>query len=164
MSVLKLILFDAPVCALYCYTGAPMVLAGTSTPRMDGKHQLCEVCSARLNRVKHKHKHGAGHACHPRCKSSKRVVDDAEGIRPVDPPAPPSKKQRRKRSDPGKQQEMLAIPRTKRVSASKPTKPQCSKVAPEIPMRSEAEISALLNATHARRMAIMQSEAAAQGH
>lgn len=37
--------------------------------------QLCELCGARLNRVKHTHKHGPGHACHPRCKPSKRAVD-----------------------------------------------------------------------------------------
>ena len=42
--------------------------------------------------------------------------------------------------------------RPKRVSPSKPTKPRNSKAAPKISTRSEAEISELLDATHARRI------------
>ena len=67
-------LIHAPVsCACWCI-GAPVVLAGTGMPRMDGKHQLCEECGTRLSRCKGKlHKHEKGKICQACYDETRRV-------------------------------------------------------------------------------------------
>jgi hypothetical protein len=72
---------------------------------MDGKHQLCELCGQRLSRVKHKHKHGPGHACHPRCQSSKSVSDATSVSSAV-----VARSHKRSQLDPGKQTSLDVTP------------------------------------------------------
>jgi hypothetical protein len=157
---LELTSIDAPVCALSLCAGGPRATLGAG-PRRDSDGQpACEMCGTRLSKVKHHRPHGVGRKCAPRCKPQKRSADDSREIGMVVPPAQPTKKQRRTRSDPGQQQTLNTptLTRTKRVRATKPNPPRpvASKKT-----RSEAEISALLDATHARRMAILEAEAKA---
>jgi hypothetical protein len=68
MSTRKLALIDTPVgCVLLCI-GEPFVsLCPAARVDAAGK-PACELCGRRLSTVKHTHRHGVGHACHPRCK------------------------------------------------------------------------------------------------
>jgi hypothetical protein len=71
-----------------------------------GLNQLCELCGARLNRVKHHRAHGPGRACHPRCQSQRCAADDEapssqpipRSKRPYDSLQPTQKWKRRKRA------------------------------------------------------------------
>lgn len=121
--------------------------------------QLCELCGARLNRVKYKHKHGLGHACHPRCKEKKRSAD-AGAAQPTAAVAHTPKKQRAA-SDPGEQppqqEQLQQAPRqtiTRRVLPPAPIEHTLPRS-----MRSAERIARQLEETHARRMAAMAAEA-----
>jgi hypothetical protein len=115
--------------------------------------QLCELCSARLNRVKHKHKHGPGHACHPRCKEGKRSLD--AGTARLDAALTHKPKKQRAASDPGEQQTQQQQrsrmqPATRRVQLPAPNEQTLPRS-----MRSTERIARQLEETHARRMAGM---------
>ena len=100
--MLKLILFDAPVCCVSLSVGAPLRHIAADDMVPSAKRYLCALCHRDLAKVKHKHRHGAGHACHPRCKPSKRVLDP-----PATVPDPPIRSHKRSRSDPGKQSQPI---------------------------------------------------------
>ena len=63
--------------------GAPLATAGAK-PRVDSDGQAaCEQCGLRLSRCKATHKHGVGHACHPRCPPERlRKQQQAAGLAP----------------------------------------------------------------------------------
>ena len=86
------------MCALYWCVDAPLVSA-CLTPRMDSAGKpACELCGRRLSTIKHKHKHGPGHACHPRCKPQKGEADSQEQYYPTGTRSGPSATARQKRS------------------------------------------------------------------
>ena len=69
-------LINAPfMCASLC-VGAPSAGECLKARVNDYGQQLCEICGIRLNKVKHHRPHGAGRVCHPQCKPNKRAVDD----------------------------------------------------------------------------------------
>lgn len=147
-------LIDAPVCGVSLYVGAPRMRE--DAPRMDasGRNQLCEKCGCQLAKVKHHRAHGPGRACTPRCKPSKhRSADNASSSMTV-APSPAKKRCIRAQSDPG-QPPVLMPTRTRphRVSAHEPPS------VPRYKKPSAAELSAQLDATHARRMALLEEEA-----
>ena len=104
MCRLQPALIDAPMCGAYCCAGAPLAGAGLEPRVNEYGQQLCELCGARLNRVKHHRAHGAGRACHPQCKPSKHAVDSAALV-----PAVAVRSHKRGPTDPGKQQPAPAV-------------------------------------------------------
>jgi hypothetical protein len=145
-------------CALLCVE-APLVSARPAA-RMDSAGKpACELCGRRLADVKHQHRHGLGHACHPRCKprqqTSNREAAHAAAA------APATSRKRRAASDPGESPEPAATqPLTRRVNAPEPA----STSKKQYNTRREEQIMRLLNETHARRMAAEEAaEAAAAG-
>lgn len=154
LSDLRLALIEGPVhCTCYCkdVTVPDTSPAPRRTP--DG-HAACELCGRQLTKVKHHRSHQPGRACHPRCKPSKRSIDNTLAVQP--PAARPIK---RAKSDPGEQ---IAVAATRtlrhRIAAPKPPAP---KPKPRI-ARSAIDVSALLDQTHARRMALIAAEQQAQ--
>ena len=121
--------------------------AGASA-RVDPDGQpACELCGRRLSRVKHVHRHGPGHACHPRCKGKQQQSAPAAAAAAV----PRQPRKRRAESDPGQLQAAPTL--TRRVTPPKPA-PALKKQR----TRQEERIMQQLDETHARRMA---AEAAA---
>jgi hypothetical protein len=147
---MELVLIDTLVCGVMYEGGIPLVLGGTGTPRMDGKHQLCEKCGERLNRVKQHRAYGPGRACNPRCKSVKRAIEDDALKQPS-----AVRSHKRARSDPG-EQIILTATRTRphRITAPKPP-PPTSKLRISKPT---IDVSSLLDQAHARRMALLATE------
>lgn len=151
---MRLPLINAPVCFVCDCEGAPLAGVGL-TPRVNEYgQQLCEKCGERLNRVKHHRAHGPGRACIPRCKSSKhRSADDA--LPTVTVASSPAKKRCiRAQSDPG-QPPMLMPTRTRPHRVSAPEPPS----TPRYKKPSATDLSSQLDATHARRMALLEEEA-----
>jgi hypothetical protein len=126
-----------------------MVVGGVARYDAAGVNQLCEHCGIRLNRIKHTRAHGPGRVCHPRCKGIKHTIEERAASS-----EPAKKKQRRTNSDPG---QPLPITSTRlRIRAPKPPptiEPRLMKptVDPVDPM-------ALLEAAHARRMALLEAQ------
>lgn len=120
-------------------------------PKTDGnRNQLCEKCNRRLSTVKHHREYGSGRACHPRCKPSKRAVED-------DARQPPLhvRSIKRAKSDLGEQIALTATrTRPHRITAPKPPPPtpKPRKTKPT------ADVLTLLDQTHARRMALLAEE------
>jgi hypothetical protein len=156
LSKLKLVLISACVfCALLCVV-EPVVAAGLTPRRDSSDKQLCERCGQRLSRVKHHRAYGVGRACHPRCHESKSEVDTGE--HPISAPTvitPKEKKRRRINSDPGTSTTLTH--NRLRVRASPPTQPDKKKLKQD----KAAEITSLLDQTHARRMAALTAVASA---
>jgi hypothetical protein len=146
-------------CALICVDGSRSTMG--ASPRVDPDGQpACELCGRRLSKVKHHRPYGIGRVCHPRCHDSRSAVDNGE--QPLNAATTTTtttmikeKKRRRVHSDPGKLPS-LTIKRL-RVRATKPTPPDRKKQKQE----KEAEITALLDQTHARRMAALSAAASA---
>ena len=135
----------------HCCVGAPLAFACAS-PRVDSAGEpACELCGRRLRTVKHKHKHGAGHACHPRCKPREQAFDAKPAL------AAPSAASRKRRatSDPGESPEPAATQAiTRRVVA-----PPASTSKKQYNTRREQQIMRLLDETHGRRMAAEKAAA-----
>lgn len=143
-------------CMLLC-AHASLATSGAS-PRVDSDGQpVCELCGRRLSRVKHQHRHGLGHACHPRCKARARpAVDGAAPATAAAASATPRK--RRAQSDPGELPAHSAAPTlTRRVTPPQPT----STTKKQYNTRREEQIMRMLDETHARRMAAEEAAAAA---
>ena len=124
-------------------------------PRRDraGK-QICELCGARLSRVKHHRPHGPGRACTPRCKQSQQTVK-SEAASATDVAPPVTTRKRRATSDPGESPEPAAPSAlTRRIAAPKPA----ATSRKQHNTRQKEQIMRLLDETHARRVA---AEAAA---
>jgi hypothetical protein len=121
-------------------------------PRTDGKrNQLCELCGRRLVEVKHTKPCGIGRACKHGCKQLKHPLHDT-GQQRATSAERPAKKQRRTQSDPG--EPIILTPNRMRVRAPKPPPPRPK------PRSTKPTIdpSALLDAAHAHRMALMEAE------
>ena len=155
LSKLRPVLIDAPMYCAYWRVGALRATVG-ATPRVDSDGQpACELCDRRLSKVKYTHPHNLGRACHPRCKPSKRAVDDDA---PKEPPAVRSHK--RAKSDPGEKIALTATrTRPHRITAPKPLAP------PPKPRISKptVDVSSLLDQAHARRMALLEAEKSGAG-
>ena len=120
----------------------------------------CEKCGTRLSRVKHHRPHGAGRACTPRCKPSTSIKQQSDATlhssnssSSSSAPSKPTHK-RKSQSEPG--QQSLITHNRLRVRAPKPIATNTKKTKQE----KEAEILALLDRTHARRMALLAAAAA----
>jgi hypothetical protein len=87
LSKLEPVLIDALGSTVWLCVGLVVVPVCTGRPRMDGKHQLCELFSARLSRVKNHRAHGKGRVCHPRCKPP-RIAAPAAPVVPLPDPMP----------------------------------------------------------------------------
>jgi len=136
------------VCAsLYAGISVPPV---SPAPRQtaDG-HAACELCGRQLSKVKHHHRCGPGHACHPRCKQRGQPVRNQQV--PVTATAPAvTPRKRRATSDPGELPKQPAVQAlTHRVTAAEPA----SASKKQYNTRREEQIMRLLDETHARRMA-----------
>jgi len=142
-------------CETLCVDAA-LVIAG-SRARVDSfGWPACELCGVRLNRVKYTHRHGPGHACHPRCKrptgaAAAAPAACAAGAAPLTP------RKRRAQSDPGELPAQAASVLTRRVTPPYPApESQHKRVT-----RRDERIMRLLDETHARRMAAETAAAAA---
>ena len=140
-------------CASLC-VGAPLAFA-CAAPRVDSAGEpACELCGRRLRTVKHQHKHGPGHACHPRCKEKKRPTEATAAQ--SDAAATHKPKKQRTASDPGEQQQRSRMqPNTRRILPPTPIQQTLPRS-----MRSTEKITRQLEETHARRMAAMAAQAA----
>ena len=119
-----------------------------------GTNQLCELCERRLSKVKHHRAYGVGRICNPRCKLKKNAVDQ-----PATPAAAtatavtPLRKRKRADSDPGQPQNLSRLrTRAPRPAIIPPVKKARFKADP-------IDILALLDQTHARRMALLEEDA-----
>jgi hypothetical protein len=142
---------------LLLYVYVPWVSSGL-TPRVDSVGKpVCELCGRRLTKVKHHRPYGPGHACHPRCRTLKRTINDREASVHAESATslPKKKKHKRTKSDPG-QLPILTSTRTRphRVTAPKPTIIK-SKQHINKPV---INLSALLDEAHARRIALIEEE------
>jgi hypothetical protein len=114
----------------------------------------CQLCGRELSKVNHHRPSGPGRACAPRCKPQKHTLERVEEQRSHSTERP-AKKQRRSKSDPG---QPLPIASTRlRIRAPKPppptTKPRIMK-----PSINPVDPMALLEAAHARRVALLEEE------
>lgn len=135
-----------------------MATNGAGPRRDTDGQQICELCPARISRVKHHRPHGLGRACqkHAIIKSaSSAFVSDSDGAAAsasASTASRPQRKRRRAESDPGEQSEHT--PGRLRVRAIKAVVRDKKKQKQE----KEAAITALLDAAHARRVAAMALE------
>jgi hypothetical protein len=149
-----LLTLDLPLCVVISCVGGSLVHAGLCRRFDPAGYPACERCGTRLNRVRHTRASGPGRACHPECRSRKHQLEECAATEER-----PKKKQRRTNSDPGKPQEQtLPIASTRlRVRPSKPPplppKPRLVK-----PSADPVDSMALLDAAHARRMALIEAE------
>ncbi len=148
------------VCVMLCVV-LFLVSAGP-VPRVDAAGKpACEKCGVRLSRVPHHRPYGVGRACAPQCrerKGSGNVINHTAAAAAASsgpPPSPPEKKKRHTHSDPG-QSTPLTLTRL-RTRAPKPPQTKRRKTKEE----RDAEIYALLDQTHANRMAYLAAAAAA---
>jgi hypothetical protein len=143
-------LIDALVMCMSVFVDLTVVPCG-STARVDSAGwPACELCGTRLNRVKHHRPSGVGRKCDPRCKGTKRQSEERTSSteRPVKIP-------RRTKSDPG--QPMHIASTRLRVRAPKPP-PPATKPRNMKPSIDSVDPMALLEAAHARRLALLQQE------
>ena len=137
-----------------------VVPVGTAGPKVDGKHQLCEVCETRLNRTKGtKYKYGPGLMCHV-CYNKKRA-EQAASKRPAGADAEAAatalKRVRRTQSDPG---ELINLTR-KRTRAE----PMVAVPTKKTRVRTPAvDPSPLLDQSHAQRLALLAAVASDAAH
>lgn len=160
MSLPNLCLQSVPVgCASLC-VGVPVPLVSPAPRKTADGHAACERCGRQLSKVKHHHRHGPGHACHPRCKPREQPLKDEAA--PVAAAAPPLKQSRKRRaqSDPGESPEPTAPQAlTRRVTPPQPA----STSRKQYNTRREEQIMRLLDETVARRMAAEEADAASNG-
>jgi hypothetical protein len=108
----------------------------------------CERCCRQLARVPHHRAHGAGRACHPRCKPPKRAVEDnaehgaAASAASVQGPVP-KRQWLRAQSNTGQQIDDTATASRLRVRKRVQAPPA-------------VDLVALLDKTHARRLAFLR--------
>jgi len=128
-----------------CCVGVPRATLGAIARRDSDGQPACELCGRRLSKVKHTHRHGPGHACHPRCKARARPSKD-EAVPVAAAVASVTPRKRRAASDPGELPAVAASPvRSRRIMPAKP--------APLNKKQRADKIMRLLEETHARRMA-----------
>jgi hypothetical protein len=167
---LKLSLIDAHVCCVLLCVGAPLVCSGPGVRRDSAGKQICELCPARISRVKHHRPHGVGRACAPRCKPIKRHSDDAQAYVRADSASSssaaassttvadrPEKRARRAKSDPGEQQVQTNTRLRARTYA--PNAPTSSAQTPHT-KSARSSSSSSLSLDETRRLAFLASAAA----
>ena len=157
MSTRRHSLTDAPgYCALLCEGMALVSARPVSRVDSAGK-PACELCGRRLADVKHIHRHGPGHACHPRCKTG-RHRGDSTAAPAGTATAPKQSRKRRAQSDPGE----LRTPSPPRVRSITPrvTAPMPAAAATTGPRstRQEERIMRMLDETVARREAWLAAQ------
>jgi len=153
MSMQQPALIDAPVSCACCCVAAPLPMSAMVARTLPSGAPACEICGRQLTKVKHTHRHGPGHACHPRCKRHVQTDEHSAATASVLPPK--QSRKRRATSDPGQSPEPAASQSlTRRVTATEPS--SSSKM--QYNTRRGERIMRLLEETHARRMA---AEAAA---
>jgi hypothetical protein len=126
------------------------------TARRDSAGRLlCERCSRQLTKVKHHRACGPGHACHPRCKPSKRGISvlNSDAAAPAATAAAPQPKKRRIASDPGEQLSLQLRTQaiTRRIALPAPSTQKRQKRT----KRQDDKIAQQLKEAHARRMAAL---------
>jgi hypothetical protein len=171
MSKWRPSLIDAPVCCALLCVGFPPVETCDRTADTLARNAHCILCNRRLSLVRHTHPHGAGRACHPRCKALNRAAGDAQAAvqgesagsaLPSSAAAGerPKKRTRRAHSDPGEEEEVQTDTRlrtrTYAVKKEPPPVQTTRKNPPSLPPPS----SSSLDETHARRLAFLASAAA----
>jgi hypothetical protein len=134
------------------WIGAPLVPAGLLPRRDSFGYQICELCSARLNRVKHHRPYGVGRAC----KACLVRLDRGTPTTPVVSVAPVRSHKRKAESDPGEQQTQQQQSRMQTITRRILPLPPTEHALPRA-MRSTERIARQLEETHARRMAAMES-------
>jgi hypothetical protein len=136
------------------YVGGSPVNACLQARVDSSGYAACQLCGTRLNTLKYTAPCPPGKKCHPRCKGQKRPAESGESSA-----APAEKKQRRTKSDPGQsQQQPMPIVTTRlRIRAPKPP-PQATKPRLVKPIVALVDPMALLEAAHARRMALLEAE------
>lgn len=153
MSSLPLVLIDVRVsCSLLC-TGDSSG-EGRMPRQFASAQSRCIRCNRRFDEpgMTSRGKVGEKH-CHPRCKNVKHSITDTPSSSTITVP-PPAKKQRRTKSDAG--QPIIIASTRLRIRASKPPPPPPK---PKLrPVKPSIDLSALLDATHARRMALIEAE------
>ena len=102
------------MCCASLYVDAPLVPAGLLSRRDSFGYQLCELCGARLSRVKHHRPHGVGRAC----KKHSIPEKPSPSIAPVAEAVPVRSHKRKAGSDPG---ELLPAAAAVVASPSLPT-------------------------------------------
>jgi hypothetical protein len=131
--------------------------AGSAARVNEFGQQLCELCGARLNRVKSHRPHAPGRACAPRCKP-RQQTSKREAAPVAAAAATVATRKRRATSDPGEPLEPAAPQAiTRRVVAPEPA----STSKNQYNTRREEQIMRLLDETHARRMAAEEAATAA---
>ena len=152
-------LYDAPGCCVLLYIGGLLATAGGAACVDSSGQPACIQCGSRLSRCKgQKYRRGMGHICQ-RCRNSvsrpaAAGSSSAAIAHSAVPAAPREKKRRRAQSDPG--QPLVLTHSRLRVRAAKPSVPDRKKTTHE----RDAEMRALLEETHARRMAALTAAAA----
>jgi hypothetical protein len=150
-------LIDAPMSCACCRAVALQHFEAPSARRTNSGKPACELCGRQLGKVKHTHKHGPGHACHPRCKPREQTVE-REAAPAAAAAAPVATRKRRATSDPGESPEPAATQAfAHRVIAPEPA----STSKKQYNTRREGQIMRLLDETHARRIAAEEATAAA---
>jgi len=151
-------LIDALMCVVLLRVGISWREQAPQVRVTSNGRPACENCGRELSKVKHHRPSGIGRACAPRCKPNKRAVDDGTITEAV-PTQPAAKKPRRTKSDPGKDTVLLTATRTRphRITAPKPSPPapKPRRVKPSV---DPIDPMALLDAAHARRMALLAAE------
>ena len=146
-------LIDVPMYCAYCCVGAPFPPVSSAPKRTADGMPACENCGRQLSKVKYTHPHEPGRACHPRCKSSKRTVNDVTVKQP-----PAARSHKRAKSDPGEEIPLTATrTRPHRITAPRTPAPTPK---PRLVKSSGAPVDpmTLLDAAHARRMALIEAD------
>jgi hypothetical protein len=147
----------APVCVSSVCADTSRGHAGAAVVRYQGRHQLCQRCPRRLEKVKGmKYKCGPGLMCqkcydedHPRKRRAARPKRPASTAAP---PTPAPKRVRRTQSDPG---EPINLTRKRTRAHPTTTKPPVKKTRVQSP---PVDPSLLLDQAHAERLALLAAE------
>jgi hypothetical protein len=154
MYRLEVALIYAPVLCALLYVVLLVLSSAPVARRTSAGKPACERCGVQLNRIKHHRPCGVGRACAPQCKQPRSTtppsaVSAATASSSPPAPSPSRKRKRRADSDPGEQSEHT-LGRL-RVRAPRVVAPDKKKQKQD----KEAALSALLDAAHARRMALL---------
>jgi hypothetical protein len=148
----RLVVSDTLIFSLLVARGYSLVQGG-ARPKFDShRNQLCELCLARLNRTKGKpYSYPPGLICHS-CYDELHEENAPKRPASADPSPKPKRVRRETKSDPGETQNLTRL----RTRAPRPTTIPAVKKARV--QATPTDISALLDQTHARRMALLSAE------
>jgi hypothetical protein len=150
-STIVSLTLDLPLCALMFGEGLAWRHSEANDSPIRVRKYRCIRCNRDVSKVKTTRGTGTNQACHPECRPKKHQLDECAATEER-----PAKKHRRSKSDPGQpQQQQLPIASSRlRVRAPKPPP-----LAPNLrPVKPCIDPMALLDAAHARRIALMEAE------